>query len=76
MYKNLCEIARPATLLKRLWHKCFSKNIAKLLKTQILNNIWERLLLFTGKYLRLLASVLLRNFSKYVFDSAPPGDYI
>ena len=36
----------PATLLKkRLWHKCFPVNPAKFLRTPILKNICERLLL-------------------------------
>ena len=39
----------PATLLKmRLWHKCFVVNFAKFLRTPILKNICERLLLFAG----------------------------
>ena len=38
---------RPATLLKRrLQHRCFAVNIAKLLRTPILKNICERLFLY------------------------------
>ena len=37
----------PATLLKkRLWHRCFPVNFAKIIKTSTLKNISERLLLF------------------------------
>ena len=39
----------PATLLKeRLWYRCFPMNFAKLLRTTILKNICERLLLAAG----------------------------
>ena len=38
--------ARPATLLKkRLWHRCFSVNFAKFLRTPFLENTSGRLLL-------------------------------
>ena len=40
---------RPATLLKQsLWFRCFPMNFAKLLRTPILKNICERLLLVAG----------------------------
>ena len=34
---------------KKLRHRCFSVNIAKFLRTSILKNIWERLLLKTSR---------------------------
>ena len=38
---------RPATLLKkRLWHRCFPVNFAKILRTPFLQNTSERLLLY------------------------------
>ena len=52
--KHLCQSfffnkvvgLRPATLLKkRLWHRCFPVNFAKLLKTPFLQNTSGRLLL-------------------------------
>ena len=52
--KHLCwslcsvklQVFRPATLLKkRLQYRCFPVNIAKLLRTRILKNIFDRLLL-------------------------------
>ena len=55
----------PATLLKkktleacnyiknRLQHSCFSVKFAKYLRTPILKNIWERLLLFVPRMLML-----------------------
>ena len=46
LFFNKVAGLRPATLLKkRLWHKCFPMNIAKILRTPILKNICERLLL-------------------------------
>ena len=39
-----CEF-RSATFLKRLQHRCFLVKFAKCLRTTILKNIWERLLL-------------------------------
>ena len=49
--KNTCVrvsfLIRPATLLKkRFWHKCFSVNFAKFLRTLFLQTTSERLLLF------------------------------
>ena len=42
---------RPATLLKkRLQHWCFPVKFAKFLRTPILRNIWERLLLTPIKF--------------------------
>ena len=41
---------RPTTLLKkRLWHRCFPVNLAKFLKTRVLQNTSGRLLLKTSK---------------------------
>ena len=35
--KHLCQSLRPATLLnKRLWHRCFTVNFAKFLRTLFL----------------------------------------
>ena len=40
---------RIVTLLKnRLWHRCFSVNFTKFIRTSILKNICERLLLVAG----------------------------
>ena len=40
------ETGRPATLLKkRLWHRCFSVNFAKFLRTPFLQNTYGGLLL-------------------------------
>ena len=42
---------RPATLLKkRLWHRCFTKNFAKFLRTPFLRNTSGRLLLQVASY--------------------------
>ena len=42
---------RPATLLKkRLWHRCFPVNFAKLLRTPFLQNTSGRLLLLVRAY--------------------------
>ena len=49
LFFNKVAGLRPATLLKkRLWHRCFPVNFAKLLRTPILKNICERLLLVAG----------------------------
>ena len=46
LFFNRVADFRPATILKkRLEHKCFPVNIAKFLRTPILKNICERLLL-------------------------------
>ena len=44
--KHLSQSLRPATLSKkRLWHRCFTVNFAKFLRTPFLQNTSERLLL-------------------------------
>ena len=63
---------RPATLFKkRLQHWCFSVKFAKFLRTPILRNIWERLLLPPIKF-RLIGRLTMAptkkvhmNFIKY-----------
>ena len=45
--KHLYQSLRPANLLKkRLWHRCFSVNFAKLLRTYFLQNSSGRMLLY------------------------------
>ena len=42
--KNFTKFTgRAATLLKRLWHRCFPKNFANFLKTPFLQNTSRRL---------------------------------
>ena len=49
LFFNKVASLRPATLLKeRLWRRCFPMNFTKLLRTPILKNICERLLLVAG----------------------------
>ena len=44
--KHLCQSFRSANLLnKRLWHRCFTVNFAKFLRTPFLQNTSGRLLL-------------------------------
>ena len=44
--KHLCQSLKPATLLnKRLWHRCFTVNFAKFLRTPVLRNTSGRQLL-------------------------------
>ena len=72
--------AKPATLLKkRLWHRCFSANYAKFLKTPFLQNTSGRLLLkitsldLTSKFLNLkihcVKSVQIRSYSGQHFPA-------
>ena len=37
---------KPATLLKKDWHRCFPVNFAKFIRTPFLQNISGRLLLY------------------------------
>ena len=63
---------------KTLQHRCFPMNIAKFLRTPILRNIWEQLLLETQTYITYPWSALLSlveksligwfiNAQKYIF---------
>ena len=48
LFFNKATGLKPTTLLEeRLWYRCFPMNIEKLLRTPILKNICERLLLVT-----------------------------
>ena len=79
--KPLCQsLFFSATLLKkRLWHRCFSANYAKFLKTPFLQNTSGRLLLkiasldLTSKFLNLkihcVKSVQIRSYSGQHFPA-------
>ena len=43
--KHLCQSLYSTLLKKRLWHRCFPVNFTEFLKTPILKNICERLIL-------------------------------
>ena len=45
LFFNKVADLRPATLLKKLWHRCFSVNFVKFLRTPFLQNNSGRLLL-------------------------------
>ena len=50
LFFNKIASLRPATLLnERHWYRCFPMNFAKLLRTPILKNVCDRLLLFAGQ---------------------------
>ena len=61
--KNCAKVYFSATLLKkRLWHRCFSVNFAKFLRTPFLQNISGRLLLSMQDY-------FLSEERKFLFDN-------
>ena len=50
--RKLQASGRPATLLKRFWHRCFSVNFVKLLRTLFyIEHLWW-LLLYIQEYLQ------------------------
>ena len=61
LFLNKVAGLRPATLLKkRMWHKYFPVNFAKFLRTSVLKNICERLLLL--KFLIFSWSLILKIY--------------
>ena len=81
LFFNKVTDLRPATLLKkRLWHRCFPVNFSKLLRTPILKDICERLLLpfkkwplnhdrFQIKPLRKLEMLQAATFKSFLHQS-------
>ena len=71
--KHLCQSFRPATLLnKRLWHRCFTVNFAKIsLKTLFTEHLWTtacefitETLIFRSSRLQMFFKVsVLKNFA-------------
>ena len=66
LFFNKIAGLRRATLLKRLWHRCFSANFAKFLKTPFfMEHLWWLLLNFRAlKYRFWTESDFLKNWLK------------
>ena len=61
--KHLCQSLTPATLLKkRLWHRCFSVNFVKFLRTPFyIEHLWWLLLKIKNTILAIGKSIFLQQ---------------
>ena len=77
MYKNLSEIARPATLLKKeTLTQVFSCEYCEIVKNTYIEKHLRRATSVHRKIPPTSHKCIVEKFSKYVFDRAPPGDCI